>query len=122
MVRLHNAFSLQRARKMVINGGKKRPKEERIVSKLPINGRTPPARYKTRTGRGRRRGRGFNYSLLPTRQFGDVTRPWGVHKSVVISIRYPEDISGRVQKLHTVAGASRQLISCEWRGPRGSAR
>lgn len=52
--------------------------------------------------------RGFKYSLLPTSQRGEVTRPRGAHKSVVISVCYPDDISGSVQKLHAAAEASRQ--------------
>lgn len=51
---------------------------------------------------------GFKYSLLPTSQDGEVTRPRSACKSGVISICYPDDVSGRVQKLHAVAEASRQ--------------
>lgn len=52
----------------------------------------------------------FNYSLLLTSQSGKVDQLWGVHQSVVISIGYPVDKSGHIQKLHTTAQALLQSI------------
>lgn len=64
------------------------------------------------------RGGIFNYSLVPTSQSGKVAQLWGVHKNVVISIGYPVDKSGHVQKLHTIAQASLQPISFQMKSKR----